>query len=169
LNRTVRVWLSIGSNRNRAQNIEGGVRALRQEFGPLALSTVYESDAVGFDGDPFYNLVAGAETALTVSQIVSRLRAIEKAHGRIRDGSKYSPRTLDIDLLTYGDLVIQDGTLELPRPEILQYAFVLAPMADVAGDELHPVADKSYSKLWGAFDKTKQKITPVDLPGTGRS
>jgi 2-amino-4-hydroxy-6-hydroxymethyldihydropteridine diphosphokinase len=90
-----------------------------------------------------------------------RLRAIEEAHGRLRDGPKFSSRTLDIDLLTLGDQVVHAGKLELPRDEILKYAFVLRPLADVAPEERHPLVGRSYRELWQGFDQAAQPLWPV--------
>lgn len=72
-----------------------------------------------------------------------------------------SPRTLDVDLLTYGDFAGEAGGSALPRDEILRYAFVLGPLAEVAGEEIHPVLGHSYRELWNAFDQTVQPLTPV--------
>jgi len=104
-----RVWVSIGSNQARERSIRGAVQALRERFGELTLSQVYESEAVGFEGHPFYNLVAGFDTGETVGELNAAFRQIEDAFGRVRGPDKFSPRTLDIDLLTYGDLV---GTVD---------------------------------------------------------
>jgi 2-amino-4-hydroxy-6-hydroxymethyldihydropteridine diphosphokinase len=153
-----RVWLSIGSNQDREQNIRGAVRALRAEFGELTLSSVYESPAVGFDGDPFFNLVAGISTDLPADLLNKRLRAIEEAHGRIRQGEKFTSRTLDLDLLTYDNLVSDNKGIKLPREEILQYSFVLMPLAEVAGEERHPLNGRTYGELWEAFDSSSQPI-----------
>jgi len=156
-----RIWLSLGSNQAREQSLRGAVRMLREAFGPLTLSAVYESDAVGFVGEPFLNLVAGAETDLPVETVQQRLRQIEDAHGRVRGGDKFCPRTLDIDLLTYGDLVRPD--LDLPREEIVRHAFVLRPLAEVAPDERHPVLGRRYAELWAAFDRGAQPMRRVPL------
>jgi 2-amino-4-hydroxy-6-hydroxymethyldihydropteridine diphosphokinase len=153
-----RVWLSIGSNQDREQNIRGAVRALRAEFGELTLSSVYESPAVGFDGDPFFNLVAGISTDLPADLLNKRLRAIEEAHGRIRQGEKFTSRTLDLDLLTYDNLVSDNKGIKLPREEILRYSFVLMPLAEVAGEERHPLNGRTYGELWEAFDSSSQPI-----------
>ncbi len=146
-----RVYISIGSNIERDTSIRSGVAALREHFGGLTLSTVYESRAVGFEGDDFYNLVAGFDTALDAVAANSVLRDIEHRHGRVRGGSGFSSRTLDLDLLLYGDLVSCENGLALPRGEITKYAFVLCPLAEIAGQMRHPVSGASYADLWRAF------------------
>jgi 2-amino-4-hydroxy-6-hydroxymethyldihydropteridine diphosphokinase len=157
------VWVSIGSNQDRDRSIRGAVQALRQRFGQLTLSRVYESEAVGFEGHPFLNLVAGFDTDEAVGALNAVFREIEDAFGRVRGPDKFSPRTLDIDLLTYGDLAgVIDG-YDLPRDEILRYAFVLGPLAEVAGAELHPLLRRTYRSLWVAFGREPQPIVPVDF------
>jgi 2-amino-4-hydroxy-6-hydroxymethyldihydropteridine diphosphokinase len=142
-----RCWLSIGSNQDREASIRGAVADLRSAFGNLVLSSVYESPAEGFAGEPFLNLVAAFDTDKTVAEIDRVLRTIEDGHGRVRGPDKFAPRTLDIDLLTYGQAI---GTLdgrELPRDEILRYAFVLVPLAEVAPDDRHPGTGRSFRDL----------------------
>ncbi|GAB4295220.1 MAG: 2-amino-4-hydroxy-6-hydroxymethyldihydropteridine diphosphokinase [Thiohalomonadaceae bacterium] len=156
-----RVYVSIGSNIEREQNIRAGVADLKARFGALLLSSVYESEAVGFAGDSFYNLVAGFDTTLTPQQVAAELRAIEEAHGRARNGPRFSSRTLDIDLLLYDDLVLHEGTLAIPRDEITKNAFVLWPLAEIAPQLTHPQAGVSYGALWEAFDKQSQPLWPV--------
>jgi len=158
-----RVWVSIGSNIDREQNIPAAVARLRARFGALRLSRVYESPAVGFEGGAFYNLVAGFETDKAPVDVIAGLRAIEDGLDRVRVGPKFSSRTIDIDLLTYGDEVVDQGRLHLPRDEILKYAFVLGPLAEVAPEERHPVRGRSYRELWEAFDKDGQPLTPLEL------
>ncbi|MCP4128423.1 MAG: 2-amino-4-hydroxy-6-hydroxymethyldihydropteridine diphosphokinase [Gammaproteobacteria bacterium] len=159
-----RVWLSIGSNVERKANIAGCVRALRNAFGELVLSRVYENASFGFEGSPFYNLVVGFDTDLSVEQLTSVFHQIEADHGRLRGGAKFAARSLDIDLLLYGNQVVSRGKLELPRPEILKYAFVLGPLAEVAGSETHPVIGKSYAELWAEFDQDGHPLSLVALP-----
>lgn len=160
----MRVWLSLGSNIDPESNIRSAIQNLGRIFGPLVLSSVYSGEAVGFDGDPFLNMVVGLDTELAVSQIMERLRGVEDRQGRIRDAKdKNSPRTIDIDLLTYGDLPLRAGRVVLPRDEITRYAFVLKPLAEVAGDEVHPLTGRTYGELWAAFDKTRQTLNPVEL------
>ncbi len=160
----MRVWLSLGSNIDPESNIRSAVGNLRRMFGPLVLSSVYSGEAVGFDGDPFLNMVVGLDTELAASQLMERLRGVEDRQGRVRDDmNKNSPRTIDIDLLTYGDLPLQSGRVALPRDEITRYAFVLKPLAEVARDEVHPLTGRTYGELWAAFDKTRQTLNPVEL------
>jgi 2-amino-4-hydroxy-6-hydroxymethyldihydropteridine diphosphokinase len=156
-----RCWISIGSNQKREHSVRGAVQALRRRFGELILSSVYESEAVGFDGQPFLNLVAGLDTTEPVASIRAALRSIEDDFGRVRGPDKFAPRTLDLDLLTYGDQVAEEEGLELPRDEILHYAFVLGPLAEVAGKEIHPVVGHSYGELWRVLEKSAQSLRPV--------
>jgi 2-amino-4-hydroxy-6-hydroxymethyldihydropteridine diphosphokinase len=118
---------------------------------------------VGFDGDAFYNLVVGIRSEQTVAEIRRMLRAIEEGRGRLRDAARFAPRTLDLDLLTWGDAVgVIDG-YELPRDEILKYSFVLAPLADVAPDEHHPADGRSYAQLWFEMMPLAPPLHPVTL------
>jgi len=156
------VFVGIGSNIDRERNIRSGVQALYQAFGPLRLSSVYDSKAVGFSGDAFYNLVARFETELEVHAVVDRLRAIEDGHQRRRDGSRFSSRTLDIDMLLYDDCILNGPELHLPREEILHSAFVLAPLAEIAAELRHPLCHKTYAELWQQFDHDSQPMTRLD-------
>lgn len=149
-----RGYISVGSNIDKEKNILSSLRALSQFFGDLIISSTYESEPVGFSGDTFYNLIVGFDSELDVKTITKQLRQIELDHGRTRDCKKFSARTLDLDLILYGDLIISDGRLQIPRDEIERYAFVLEPLAEIAGELKHPVSKISYRELWEKFDKT---------------
>ncbi|MEQ1635558.1 MAG: 2-amino-4-hydroxy-6-hydroxymethyldihydropteridine diphosphokinase [Methylococcales bacterium] len=156
-------YVSIGSNIQRDIHIPNSLKALKQKFGELTLSSVYETAAVGFAGDAFYNLIVGFNTELTAKEVANILREIELAHGRTRDCQKFSARTLDLDLILFGDLVLNDKRLQIPRDEIERYAFVLEPLAEIAPTLQHPVKHVDYASLWQAFDKTalqQQRINP---------
>ena len=157
------IYISLGSNINREKNTRAGIDALKQAFGKLILSAVYESEAVGFTGDAFYNMVISCETSTAVHETNQILRDIEDANGRDRSGPKFSSRTLDLDLLLYDKLQLDEDGLKLPRGEILKNAFVLWPLAEIAPDLQHPVMRSSYADLWAAFDKTKESLRPVDF------
>lgn len=158
-----RVYLSLGSNIDREKHIRNGLQALSALFGELILSQVYESEAVGFAGDPFFNLVVGLTTEMTIADLQSQIKQIEDDNGRDRQGPKFSSRTLDIDILTYGDFVGEEAGVILPRDEITENAFVLLPLSEIAGHELHPQLDVSYQALWQNYDKSRQKLWPVQL------
>jgi 2-amino-4-hydroxy-6-hydroxymethyldihydropteridine diphosphokinase len=156
-------YISIGSNIDRDKNIPSSLSALSQCFGTLKISSIYESEPVGFSGEAFYNLVVSFESDWEVKTIAKQLRQIEQEHGRTREAQKFSARTLDLDLILYGDLIIHDGRLQLPRDEIERYAFVLEPLAEIALDLIHPINGKTYAQLWQAFDKTQstqKRIVP---------
>ena len=142
-----RVYVSIGSNQDRERHVRAAVAALDERFSEVRLSSVYETEAVGFKGDPFFNLVAGFETDLTLDELVSVLREIETLTGRVRTEKRYGPRTMDIDVLTYGDAICEDDPAEVPRSEITQQAYVLHPLAEIAPEVTHPVLGESYASL----------------------
>jgi len=157
------IYISLGSNINREENTRAGIVALKQAFGDLTMSSVYESEAVGFDGDAFYNMVIACEVSTPVHDTNQILRDIEDANGRDRSGPKFSSRTLDLDLLLYDDLILDENGLKLPRGEILNNAFVLWPLAEIAPQLIHPEVDASYAELWAAFDKSKEALYPIDF------
>lgn len=161
------VYVSIGSNIERERNIDIALQALAAAYGELQQSSVYESAAVGFDSAPFYNLVVGFQTSDSPQAVQELLHRIEDSQGRLRTG-ELAARTLDLDLLLYDDLVIQEGRLMLPRPDIDRYAFVLGPLAEIAGERQHPVSGVRYADLWSAFDATGQELQRIDWPPAGR-
>ena len=161
------VYLSLGSNINRHQHILAGLDALENLLGDLVISSVYESKSVGFNGSNFFNLVVGAHTELALADLSEALKRIEDDNGRVRSGPKFSPRTLDIDILTYGNFVGRDQGIELPRAEITQNAFVLLPLAQIAADTKHPQLLTTYADLWRNYDKNSQTLWPIDFVWRG--
>ncbi|OGI39781.1 MAG: 2-amino-4-hydroxy-6-hydroxymethyldihydropteridine diphosphokinase [Candidatus Muproteobacteria bacterium RBG_16_62_13] len=149
-----RVYISIGSNIDREQNIRAALHNLRNSYGHLIRSCVYDTPAVGFAGDPFYNLAVTFDTTDSIDQVVSELARIESAHGRRRAGlPKYSARTLDLDILLYGDLVRHDSGFDIPRGEILERDFVLGPLAEIAPDLKHPENGETFEALWKRYGR----------------
>lgn len=136
---------------------------LAQEFGVLVQSSVYESDAVGFESAPFYNLVVGFETDLSPGDVRDRLHAIEDLNARDRN-SGLGARTLDLDILLYDDLVMDRDGVVLPRVDITRYAFVLGPLAEIAGSQRHPVSGKRLDELWAEFGDASQGLQRIDWP-----
>jgi len=161
------VYVSIGSNIERERNIESALQALTAAYGELRQSSVYESAAVGFDSAPFYNLVVAFQTEASPQSVQETLHRIEDKQGRSRTAA-LAARTLDLDLLLYDDLVIQAGKLVLPRSDIDRYAFVLGPLAEIAGERRHPVTGIRYADMWSAFDTAGQELQRVDWPPASR-
>lgn len=157
------VFLGIGSNIERERYLTAGLDALHGLFHALELSSVYDSPAVGFSGQPFLNLVAAVNTDLPLQTLAARLRHIETEHGRPANATRFSARHLDIDILTYGEEVGTFGSVQLPRDEILENAFVLCPLAELAPDALHPQTKRSYRAHWEAFDQASQPLTRVNF------
>ena len=158
-----RIYISIGSNIEAEQHLRQAVAELQAHYGELHLSSVYESEAVGFQGDNFLNMVVGLDTDEDVHMVVQTLRQIEDRYGRVRTGPRFSARTLDLDLLLYNDLVLKENGLELPRGEITLNAFVLWPLAELAPELLHPVRQQTMASLWQGFDKDSQKLWPITI------
>lgn len=153
-----KVLLGVGSNIDPEINICNGIGSLYGCLQQMALSPVYESRAIGFTGDNFLNLVVAGDTNLPLGEFAAMLKDIEYSYGRQKDASKYSSRYLDIDILTYDNLVGEFQSIVLPRDEILNRAFVLKPLSDLMPDAIHPQVQKSYKDLWRDFDQEGQDI-----------
>lgn len=156
-------FVGVGSNIDREHNVRSAVGMLRKRFGSLLVSPVYESPAVGFDGDPFLNLVVRFDADIAPLALSTELLAVELAHGRRREGERFGPRTLDLDLLLYGDTVLKDGALHIPHSDILDYSFVLRPLADIAPGMRHPELGKTFAALWQAARPSPGSLKPIAL------
>ena len=154
--------LSIGSNIDAASNIRAALDALSAQFANLRCSTTFESQAVGFDGDNFLNLVVLAETDRELEDVSTFLKQLEDQLGRDRQQARFSGRTMDIDILLFGGESGASAGIELPRPEITENAFVLQPLAELLPDAVHPATGKSYRQLWQEYDKSRQRLWPVE-------
>ncbi|MES1942604.1 2-amino-4-hydroxy-6-hydroxymethyldihydropteridine pyrophosphokinase [Salinisphaera sp. PC39] len=158
----VAAYVGIGSNIEPRRHIPHAVRLLRERFGDLRVSPVYECPAVGFEGADFLNLVVGFDTGADIPALLQALRCIESHCGRVR-GERTASRTMDLDLLLYGDRVTDGPDARLPRDDILRYAFVLRPLAEIAPDARHPTDGRSYAELWAAFGTEGQPLRRVAL------
>ncbi|MBQ0796174.1 2-amino-4-hydroxy-6-hydroxymethyldihydropteridine diphosphokinase [Zhongshania sp.] len=162
------VFLSLGSNTSRYRHMTIALDTLSQHFGPLMLSRVYESESVGFQGTLFLNMAVGFSTDIPLADLAAQLRDIELSNGRLPNAPKFSPRTLDIDILSYGELTGCHSGIELPRDEVLYNAFVLLPLTEIAPDHCHPIDGRSYRDLWAAYS-SDQKLWPVPFQWRGRN
>lgn len=154
-------WLGLGSNINAEAHIRAGISALEETFGEVSLSPSYSSTSVGFDGDDFINLVARIETDMQPLDLRRYLRKLEDSYGRKRDVPKFSDRSLDIDILLYDDLVLFSPVLEIPRAEILKFAHVLKPLADLDPDLIHPTEHRTMADIWKSSDMDENALKPT--------
>ena len=145
------VYLGLGSNTRPDHHLPLGIAELARRFTLVAVSRVYRNAALGFDGPEFLNAVACIETELPIAKVTAQLNDIHDVAGRRRGDSAFESRTLDIDLLLYGDAVIPE--CRIPRADVLDYSFVLRPLAEIAPDLRHPVTGKSMAEHWSEFDQ----------------
>lgn len=157
------VFVSIGSNVEPEHYVRVAVNALHERFGELAVSPVYRTAAVGFDGDDFLNLAVGFHTDESIEGVDAALDAIESAAGRDRDSPRFAPRTLDLDLLLYGDAIVDANGIRVPRREITQYAFMLLPLADIAGEFPHPKSGQTISEMLRVQNFSDQRCERVNF------
>jgi len=105
--------------------------------------------------------VVGFTTTLGVRAVLARLHAIEARCGRQRDAPRWAPRTMDLDVLLYGDLVCDEPGLKLPRPDLLKRAYMLGPLAALAPEVMHPTAHLTIGELWRRFDRSAHPLEPL--------
>ncbi|MDR2213794.1 MAG: 2-amino-4-hydroxy-6-hydroxymethyldihydropteridine diphosphokinase [Pseudomonadales bacterium] len=156
-----RVYLSIGSNQQAHAHISAALDALLLQFRDLALSPVFESEAEG-GGAPYLNLVAGFDTELTPGALQTWLKQLENKLGRQRLAPT-GEVSIDLDLLSYGKLNGRVEGLQLPRPGMVEAAYVLWPLALLAPKEQHPQLRRGYAELWQDFTPKTTAIRPVDF------
>jgi 2-amino-4-hydroxy-6-hydroxymethyldihydropteridine diphosphokinase len=145
-----RVFLGIGTNLgNREGNLEQAVTRIKEFIGPvLNSSAIYETEPWGFlTKNEFLNLVVKVETILTPSGLLGRIMMIESLLGRVRSETHYTSRLIDIDILLYEDMILDEETLKIPHPLLHERKFVLVPLCEIAPEMVHPVLKKSISEL----------------------
>ena len=145
---TTVVYLGLGSNLgDRRRNLAGALARLAPQVRIEAVSSLYETAPVGPpDQPPFYNAACRGVTSLSAKELLERTQAVEHQLGR-RGRERWGPRPIDIDLLLYGDLVVDEVSLRVPHPEMLKRAFVLVPLREVAGGMRHPEQGETIDSL----------------------
>ena len=146
--------LNIGSNQDKRKNIRLALASLESNFTKITTSSLYESPSEGFSGSNFYNIGVNVETDKTINDVVNILHDIENSLGRDRNLPKFSSRIIDLDLVLYDDDI--NDKLNIPRRDILKYAFVLAPLAELNPNDIHPQERISYLDLWKEFQSSKE-------------
>ena len=145
--------LNIGSNQDRRKNIRLALDRLQPFFNKITISSVFESPSEGFEGNDFYNVGVNVETQKSASEVINILHQIEDSIGRNRKLPKFSSRIIDLDLVLFDDLI--DDKLNIPRKDILKYAFVLAPLFELNPEGVHPEKKVPYSNLWEDFQSNQ--------------
>ena len=145
--------LNIGSNQNRRINIRLALNKLESNFTDITVSSLFESPAEGFVGSNFYNVGVNAKTKNNIYEVVDILHDIENLMERDRSLPKFSSRIIDLDLVLFNDAIDED--LKVPRRDILKYAFVLAPLAELNPEDIHPQKGISFLNLWKEFQSNK--------------
>ena len=163
------VFVAAGSNVEPERNLAQAAAELERAFGEVRFSPWYRNRAVGFEGDDFINLVVGFDTELPLAEVISRLRQIETLCGRPRNAPKWAPRTMDLDILLYGDVVRSEPGLTLPRPDLARRAYMLKPMVDLAPMLVHPTLHKPLRELWDELERREpHAMQVVTIPRSGR-
>lgn len=158
------IHIGVGSNIEPQRHVPAALASLEADYGPLIVSTLYRCAAVGLDGPCFINAVVGLRSGVALETLHEQLKALERKAGR--DHSKgLAGRELDLDLLLFGEERIASGGIVIPRPDILGYAFVLRPLAEMAPDARHPVTGRSYAWHWKHFEGEDIALEPVRLDG----
>lgn len=157
------VYVAAGSNVEPEKYLARALRELAAAYGPLTLSPAYRNQAVGFAGDDFINLVVGFRTEDEVGQVRQQLQKIEAACDRPPDAPKWAPRTMDLDILLFGNLVSDEPGLKIPRPDLVKRPYMLRPIADIAPDVRHPVLGQTLRELWESFPGDAHSMVEVFL------
>lgn len=159
----VDVYVAAGSNVQPEKHLARAVKLMEEQFKPLRVSPAYRNRAVGFEGADFINLVVGFSTVLPFAGVRERLQQIEIACDREPNAPKWAPRSMDLDVLLFGDLICKDPGFIVPRPDLLKRAYMLKPLFDIAPGVVHPSEGKTIAELWGQFDQRAHELVEVAL------
>ena len=157
------IFIGVGSNVDRERNITSCISKLKGSYQSFSMSPIYETESMGFSGPNFYNLVCKFETDEKLLDLKLNLNNIEMVHGRTHGETKFSSRTLDIDILYYDSLVIETDNITVPRDEIIRYDFVLRPLVDIAPDFIHPKEKLTNQEILNTYDIEKLIINTVKI------
>jgi 2-amino-4-hydroxy-6-hydroxymethyldihydropteridine diphosphokinase len=159
------VYIAAGGNIDPVAKLSQAIGLLRAAWPDIRFSRAYRNAAAGFQGEDFINFAAVFTTTQSLPEVLARLHEIERACGRERDATKWAPRAMDLDVLLFGATVGQFPGAVLPRPDLLKRAYMLGPLAELAGSLKHPVSGLRIAELWQRFDRAAHPLQPVELLG----
>ena len=147
------IYIALGTNLgDRVANLRAAIESLAPEVKVLRESTIYETPPWGYTDQPsFLNMVIEAESSLHPRALLDYLKKKEKSLGRV-ESFRYGPRQIDLDILFYDDLVLDDENLTIPHPRLHERAFVLVPLAELAPELVHPVLGEKVKDLLNAVE-----------------
>jgi len=157
------VLVAAGSNVEPLVNLRRALDALAAHYPALRRSTAYRNRAVGFEGEDFINLVVGFDTGDDVRTVMDHLHEAETLCGRARHAPKWAPRSMDLDILLFGDRVCDEPGLVLPRPDLVRRAYMLGPAAELAPATVHPTLGVTLADLWRDFAQGEHPMAAVDI------
>jgi 2-amino-4-hydroxy-6-hydroxymethyldihydropteridine diphosphokinase len=159
----VRVFVAAGSNVEPEKNLERACAEIAHTWPDAHFSRAWRNAAVGFEGPDFINLVVGFSAAQPLHFVIEKLRGIETNCGRPRYAPKWASRTMDLDVLLFGDRVEKTTDYTLPRPDLLKRPYMLGPLAEIAPDFVHPTEHKTIGELWAEFDRDGHPMQEVKI------
>ncbi len=157
------VLVAAGSNVEPVANLRRALDSLAARYPGLRRSRAYRNPAVGFEGEDFINLVVAFDTADEVGAVIERLHEAEALCGRPRNAPKWAPRSMDLDILLFGDTVCDRPGLVLPRPDLVRRAYMLGPAAELAPGVIHPTLGATLAELWQGFEQASHPLQVVDI------
>ncbi|WCP67526.1 2-amino-4-hydroxy-6-hydroxymethyldihydropteridine diphosphokinase [Vibrio tubiashii] len=155
----ITTYIGIGSNIDRRKHIQAAITELNAIGSDIRLSTIYECESIGFESNAFYNLVVEMKTSLTLTEFSRQLRKIELKWGRAENAGKFEPRTVDLDIILFGDQTCSSKP-EIPRGDIFKYAFVLKPLFELCPQLVVPQDGRTIEQIWQqtSFDTDLEAI-----------
>ncbi len=159
----VLAYLSGGSNVEPEKNLLAAARELKRSFPGTRFSRCYRNRAVGFEGPDFINFAAELPVSGGPEWLRAELQRIEALCGREPGAPRWAPRSMDLDVLLFGDEQLSMPGLVVPRPDLLKRAFMLGPLAELAPAVVHPREMRRMDELWREFDRDSHVLVPVGL------
>ena len=160
MSKKIEISISLGSNIDPKKNLIEANALIKRKFSFLNSSNIYSSKSAGFIGNDFLNQVTVCSTNLKFEKVITTLKTIESSMGRKKEKEKFSDRLIDLDLLTYGNEIIDNFGKEVPHKDIEKYSFVLVPLAEVLPNNIHPKLGMTFTELLKTknFDSEVTKI-----------